>query len=584
MASSALDEAGTWSGTLRPRLAKALASPWFLAAVLLLAAGLRLWHVLALRSLPLFDRLILDSEFYDAWARRLAAGNWLDTDRPYFFDPLYPYFLAGLYRLLGRDVLLLRLVNAGLDVGTVALVAAIGRRVSGAAVGNVAALVYALYRPALFECLEVEKTALGVFLLTAALALATSRKGWVRFFAGVSLGLAALARGNAILMAPLGIAYFALVGESARERLRSAAAFAAGVLIAVSPAIWRNHRVSGEWILTTAGAGPNLYLGNNPWNPTGAYQTLPWIRPESEHEEEDWRAETRRRTGRDLTAKEMSSYWLAETLDYVRGHPGQTALVSARKVGLLVADSELPDAWSVNFLRRFSLPLRIPLVTMALLFPLAALGAAVSFGSRPARLVTCFAAAYMATLVPFYIFARFRIYYVPALAVLAALGLSWLFQARARKVLLGLAAVALLAAVSLAAGGLAGTSSDTDHSQQFANLAELYAERGDFGLALRLLDVGLAEHRKAALLCRKADLLRRFGDVQGSVRLANECVEVDPGYPDAWYTRGLSYEAAGDGATASRSYAQELEFVPGHAFAAYRLRALLAGRPLPLPR
>jgi len=584
MASSARDKARTWQGSFRPRLAKAIASPLFLGGVLTLAAGLRLWHVFELRGLPLFDRLILDSEFYDAWARRLAAGNWLDTSRPYFFDPLYPYFLAGLYRLFGRDVLLLRLVNVALDVGVVALVGVIGRRVSSAAVGNVAALVYALYRPAIFECLEVEKTALGVLLLTGALALATSRRGWARFLAGVSLGLAALARGNAILMAPLGVAYFAIVGESAKERLRSVAAFAAGVLLAVSPVIWRNHRVSGEWILTTAGAGPNLYLGNNPWNPTGAYQTLPWIRPESEHEEEDWRAETRRRVGRELTAKEMSSYWLEETFDYVRSHPFETALVSARKVGLLVADSELPDAWSVDFLRRFSPPLGLPLVTMALLFPLAALGAAVSFGSRPARLVTCFAAAYMATLVPFYIFARFRIYYVPALAVLAALGLSWLCQTRPRKALLGLAAVALLAAVSLAAGGFAGTSSSTNHSQQFANLAELYAERGDFERALRLLDVGLSEHHKAALLCRKADLLRRFGDVQGSVRLANECVEVDPGYPDAWYTRGLSYEAAGDRVTASQSYAQQLEFVPGHAFAAWRLRALIAGRPLPLPR
>ena len=573
-----------WQDAWRPALKRALGSRWFLAAVISLAAALRLWHVFAIRGLPLFDRLILDSEFYDLWARRLASGNWLDGKRPYFFDPLYPYVLAGLYRALGRDILVLRLVNVTLDVGVVAIVAFVGRRVSNAATGNVAALLYALYRPAIFECLEVEKTALGVFLITSALAFAVARAGWTRFLAGLSLGLAALARGNAFLMAPWGIAYFAFAEGSARQRLRSVALFASGVLLAVSPAVWRNHRVSGEWILTTAGAGPNLYLGNNPWNPTGAYQLLPWIRPESEHEEEDWRAETRRRVGRELTAKEMSSYWLGETLDYVAGHPAETVAVTVRKVGLLVAESELPDGWSVEFVRRFSAALRLPLLTMGLLFPLAALGTFVSLRNREARLVTFFAVAYMASLIPFYVFARFRIYYVPALAVLAALGLSWLAKASVRRALIALAAAVLLALISIAAGAWAGTTSDTDHSQQFANLAELNAERGDFRTALSLLDAGLAEHRKAPLLCRKADLLRRLGNIPASVQLADECVEAGPGYPDAWYIRGLSYEAAGDRVTALRSYSQQIEIVPGHGAAAFRLSALLSGATSPLPR
>jgi len=583
--SSAPDE--IWRKRLeawRSVLQRIVASPWFLAGVLASAAALRLWHLLALRSLPIFDRLILDSEFYDAWAQRLASGKWLDSNRPYFFDPLYPYFLAGVYRILGRDILLLRLVNVSLDVGVVGLIAWIGRRISGPAAGNLAALLYALYRPAIFECLEVEKTALGVFLLTAALALAVSRKGWALALAGATLGLAALARGNAVLMIPLGAAYLALAGGTVRERLQRVAAFAAGAILALSPAVWRNHKVSGEWILTTAGAGPNLYLGNNPWNPTGAYQLLPWIRPESEHEEEDWRAETRRRVGRDLTAKELSSYWLQETLDYVAQHPGATAAVTARKVGLLVADAELPDAWSVDFVARFSPPLRLPLFTMAWLFPLAVLGAVVSFRNKDARLVTLFAAAYMASLVPFYVFARFRLYYVPALAVLAALGLGWLGAASARRLAWGIGLLMALAFVALAAGGWAGTTSNTDHSQQFANLAELYAERGDFPRALSLVEAGLAERHKPPLLCRKADLLRRVGDPRGAIEAADECVRVGPGYPDAWYTRGLAYEAAGDPAAAARSYAQQLEFVPGHREAALRLRALVSGFRLPLPR
>jgi hypothetical protein len=112
--------------------------PW-LALVLTLAAGLRLAHVLALRDTPWFDHLVVDPGYYDQWAQRLAAGDWLG-ERAFYMDPLYPYALAGLYRLFGRDLLLVRLVQVVLGVGSCWLVASIGTRVGGRRIGLVAAL------------------------------------------------------------------------------------------------------------------------------------------------------------------------------------------------------------------------------------------------------------------------------------------------------------------------------------------------------------------------------------------------------------------------------------------------------------
>jgi hypothetical protein len=48
--------------------------PW-LAAILALAAGLRVAHVLALRGTVWFDHLVVDPAFYDAWARLTPAAS-----------------------------------------------------------------------------------------------------------------------------------------------------------------------------------------------------------------------------------------------------------------------------------------------------------------------------------------------------------------------------------------------------------------------------------------------------------------------------------------------------------------------------
>src|SRR5213593_2087966 len=201
-------------------LARSLESRWWLVATVALATTLRAAHVLSLRATPWFDHLVVDPEYYDEWARRLAAGGWLG-ERPFYMDPLYPYFLGVIYRLCGRDLLLVRLVQVALGAGSCALVAVIGRRVGGAAIGALAALGFALYKPDIFYVAEVDKTCLSVFLTAAALALALGPSLPARFAAGFTLGLAALTRANFLLFAPLGILVF-LMERSGRWALAPA--------------------------------------------------------------------------------------------------------------------------------------------------------------------------------------------------------------------------------------------------------------------------------------------------------------------------------------------------------------------------
>src|SRR5207249_9044332 len=103
-----------------------------------------------------------------------------------------------------------RLVQVALGAGSCALVAVIGRRVGGAAIGALAALGFALYKPDTFYVAEVDKTCLSVFLTAAALALALGPPLPARFAGGFTLGLAALTRARSVLFARRGTLVFRL--------------------------------------------------------------------------------------------------------------------------------------------------------------------------------------------------------------------------------------------------------------------------------------------------------------------------------------------------------------------------------------
>jgi len=71
------------------------------AGLFALALALRLVHLATIRDSPFFSILYIDPLFFDEWGQRIAAGKWL-SDRPFFLDPLYPYFLGAVYALVGH--------------------------------------------------------------------------------------------------------------------------------------------------------------------------------------------------------------------------------------------------------------------------------------------------------------------------------------------------------------------------------------------------------------------------------------------------------------------------------------------------
>jgi 4-amino-4-deoxy-L-arabinose transferase-like glycosyltransferase len=393
------------------------ASRWAVAGAVALGVALRVAHVLALRQTPFFDHLVVDPQFYDAWAQRIAAGDWLG-DRPFYMDPLYPYVLGVWYRVVGHDLLRARLLNVAFSAGACVLVARLGRQVGGARVAVLAAFGFALYRPELFYVGEVDKTSLSMLLGAAALTLALDESVAAGFGAGAATAATALTRANVLVFVPA----LALV-DGWRRRPRRALAVLAGAAVILLPVGWRNHHVAGEWVLTTTQAGQNFYTGNNETNPYGAYGVVPFVRPNPSFEE--------------------------AAFAHMAADPAFAARAFGRKLLLFWNDFEISDSQDQYLLARFSPVLRLPLLDFGTVAPLALLGAVAWWRrSRAVRLLVGVAAVYCVTLVAFFLFSRYRLPVVLALLPLAALGATELWaRLRARRRLV--AAAALVAAGAL---------------------------------------------------------------------------------------------------------------------------------------
>jgi 4-amino-4-deoxy-L-arabinose transferase-like glycosyltransferase len=398
------------------------------AGILLLAASLRVLYVSYAWTIPAVRYPMVDSRAYHERALEIVSGQWLAGRIPYQ-DPLYPYFLAGLYALFGSGSVGVVIAQALLDAGTAVLVYAIARRVFDYRSAVLAGLLAASYP--LFPYFDVQllKVPLTVFLITLALLLAIEaqhggrRRSW--FAAGASLGLASLTRGNYLLFAPFLLAWVALAHRHApRAGAVAGGLVALGLAACILPVTLHNYVVGDDLVLITSQAGQNFYIGNRRENATGRYVAPPFVTPNPLYEESDFRAEAERRRGGPLKPGQVSRYWFREAQREIAADPGHFLRHTAFKAALFFNHYEVPDNRSYYFFREHVTPvLKLPLPTYGALLPLALVGMGLGRRRRGAAPLILFFFSYAASVILFYNFSRYRMPVVPVVIVFAAAGL-----------------------------------------------------------------------------------------------------------------------------------------------------------------
>jgi Flp pilus assembly protein TadD len=545
---------------------------WPAAAVFATALVVRLVHVWQMRETPFFSVLMGDSRGYDAWAREIAGGAWLG-DAVFYQAPLYPYFLGVLYSLFGRDLLAVRLVQALAGALASVSIACAGRWLASPAVGVIAGLMLALYPPAIFFDGLIQKSVLDVLLIGAALALiasliardeATIASGrW--WLLGTTMGALSLTRENALVLVAVLVVWALRARPTARTvrgsrpqtiarpsvRFHPALSFVAGLALILLPVAARNYVVGGGLYLTTSQFGSNVYIGNNPRS-DGSYMSLRAGRGSPEFERLDATTLAEEAQGRRLTPAEVSSYWTERTRAFIAGDPGGWLRLLAWKSWLIVRATEIIDTEAQESHEDYSVLLRwlARVWHFGTLFPLAVVGSWRLWPDRR-RLWPLYAliAAYAASVIAFYVVARYRLPLVPLLAVFAAAGVVWLVTVLQRRDTRGLA-------VALAAMALSSVAANWPLHTADARRA---ITENNLGTALQEDD-------------RAADAIARY----------ERALALDPGYTPALNNLGTALRATGRFADAIAAYDRALALGADAATVHLnRGNALVAGGRLP---
>jgi tetratricopeptide (TPR) repeat protein len=558
------------------------------------ALAVRLGHVWQIRRAPFFTVLLGDSRAYDEWAQRIAAGDWMGGE-VFYQAPLYPYLLGTIYSLAGRNLLLVRSVQAVIGSVSCLVLAAAARRWFSERVGVVAGFMLALYAPAIFFDGLVQKSVLDVFFvslllyLTAVLAQANPAIGsgetaereradgakarrpsraardpgaareatalaWPAL--GVTLGALALTRENALVFVVVVLAWAlrgprprgprdgrGAAGADARRGIRHALLAAAGASAVLLPVAARNFAVGGGFYLTTSQFGPNFYIGNNA-RADGTYAPLRYGRGAPEYERADATEIAERAAGRSLTPDQVSRFWTDRALAFIGSHPGAWLRLMARKMALLVNAREMLDTESLETHAEWSWPLRIGAVVghFGVLVPLAALGMFVSWRDRRRlAIVHALLWSYAASVIVFYVFARYRYALVPFLMLFAAAGVSWLIQVVRDRRLAELARQPATAACVL-----------------------LVAVAANWPMLSPRLMRTITEHNLGAALQGDQRLDEAIAHYQRAIALS-------PDYAPAYNNLGTAYRAQGRLPEAIQSYERALAVNPEYREVHYNL-------------
>ncbi|MBN1825014.1 MAG: tetratricopeptide repeat protein [Candidatus Eisenbacteria bacterium] len=543
-----------------------------IGSVLLLALVLRGAYFFSLADHPEFRTPMLDARWFHQQALSILDGRWEGAEAV-FRAPLYPLFLAGVYRVLGADPAAARALQ--LFLGCIAVLLSI--RLGGRIFGRTAGLITGVLAAADWIVIHFEGELLiasilpllATVLLLALLRAERSSRARTSLLAGALLGLFAAARPNVLLFLP---AAAFLLGRVERRR---GLFLIAGALLLIAPITVRNRIVSGEWILLSSQGGLNFYIGNNR-EADGMHAAFPglpsWVN-------EDVERVTAVRIGHRPSPNETSRYWLGEALREIGGDPVRFAGRFARKAYFLLSSYEVGNNRDLTLFRQSDPVLRLPLLSFGVLLPLALTGMFFRRRSGPGRyLLESYLLFYGASVALFFVCARFRVPLLPALFPLAARGLLVL-SAPIRERRFRAAAAPLLFFFALQAG----ISVDPFHAKRSAVGQDAF-HRGNVHARRDEPEKAVAAYREA--IERIPDfpgahyhlgvVLLGMGREEEGIRELEEAMRLDPSNPRVPVGLAEHLASQGERREAERLYRSAIRADPYFPGAVMGLGGLLA--------
>lgn len=506
----------------------------WLILILGLALILRLGHWLVVRDDPFTAHLIMDSHEYDRWAQEIVGGNWLGAEI-FFQTPLYPYLLASIYKIFGRNLDVMYLLQILFAAGGCYALYRAGIKLANSKVGLAAASLAAAYGVFIFHDVQILKESAAVtlvcFLLWVLVEARESPKIRTWLLAGILCGVLSLLRENTLLVLPFLFLLTYSPGEKMHLFLLKSGTLVLGVVIILTPVAFRNWLVGGQFLPTTFQGGVNFYIGNNP-RANGTYQPIVPGKQIPSYERTEPIRVAEQEMRRPLKPIEVSNYWLKKSISWATKRPLDFVKLQLKKILMFWSWYEWPDAVDYYYIKQTSPFLRLPLVEFGCVFILSIIGLWLIKGRLRAFFpILVFVLAWMVTTVIFFLFSRYRLPAVPALILLAAIPFVKAYEAWKKRRFLKAGILSFILVLALVTPHLVGFKPRLDLVHY--NLGVVYENQGQNEKAI--------EHYQQALAFNPNDFL-------SCVNLGNHAVQRQD-WSEAldWYKKAAEIEPKSDG-------------------------------------
>lgn len=388
---------------------------------------IRIAALFSLKGTVYYNYLLYDEHIFHAWAEKVANGAFKSAS-VYEFAPLYPYFMAFVYKLFSVNVLYIRIINIIFGVIGCYLTYLIGKEAAGKKVGLISCFVAVFYEPFVFYSIVPLKGAFSVFLFASMvyLFLLSLRKDseLCVMSVGFVLGLMLNVRPQILVLIPLFPCFMVFNKIKAKKPLSAIILtmvfYLSGLVLAISPFCIKNYMVAGKFALTTSQSGFNLYRANK----LGPPVPVNFAVTDPTKQETQFRIEASRRTNQKLSPKESSEYWKSETFRIIKTHPFVSIKNLSKKIVIFFQRHQMTDHYHIGFMGRFMNILNFPFFTFTIIMPLGMAGLLLSAFRYPkiAALATIFV-VYGSTMVIFFTRTRYRLPLMTILIPLAVMGL-----------------------------------------------------------------------------------------------------------------------------------------------------------------
>ena len=571
-----------------------------LCLVLLIAVTIRSVYFLEYRAnVPYYSCVIVDSYYYDLWAQRVAEGKGYGK-MPYYMAPLYPYILAGIYKLFGHNIPLVYVLQLLLGVVNTVLVFAISRRLFGLSPAVIASLFLTFYGPLIYlepkimtETLFITLGLVSMYLLLQVL---ESPNLTGAFCLGLTLGLSAICRPVALITALLFLLTSICKHWKTREGIRISAVALLGIVVTIAPVSLRNYVVGDDLVLISSNGGIVFAQGNNP-SANGVSGPLPGFSGSIGTQREEEMEIAQKTLGHTPRASESSAFWVRQSLRFASEKPGKFAILLLRKIIWSLHAREARCSYNFYLEQELVPILRFLVLPFPLIFGFAFFGLVRGRGKGFA--VAVYAFSIFVGLVLFSVSSRYRVPMVPALAIFAGFGMKEVIDALRRRNMniVGQVGLCLLVAFlpslvpypipAITPEGPANlgvsyfslgkpehaiyqlkraVSLAPDYSYARNKLGEVLASQGRLGDAIAQFSAIIAQDAKDALAHRNLGVaLSQMGQMDEGATELKKALSLQPRFADAHRRLGRILAKQGKSREAMQHYKAAVSLDPDNA-------------------